>query len=63
MGLRDTALEKQLARDLLFRRFMGLEPDQSAPDLSTLWRFRNLLEKRKLYETLLAELNKQLQAC
>lgn len=59
-GLSDPGLEKQLARDLLFRRFVGLGLDQSVPDHSTLWRFRNLLEKRGRYEELLLELNEQL---
>lgn len=58
--LSDPALEKQLARDLLFKRFVGLGLDQTVPDHSTLWRFRNLLEKEGLYEPLLNELNGQL---
>jgi len=43
-GLSDPCLEKQLARDLLFRRFVDLSLSESVPDYSTLWRFRNLLE-------------------
>jgi IS5 family transposase len=39
--LSDPQLEKQLARDLLFRRFVGLSLSESVPDHSTLWRFRN----------------------
>ena len=58
--LSDPALEKQLARDLLFKRFVGLGLDQHVPDHSTLWRFRNLLEQQGLYEVLLNELNQQL---
>ena len=41
-ALSDPALEKQLARDLLFRRFIGLSISESVPDHSTLWRFRQL---------------------
>ena len=37
--LSDPALEKQLARDLLFRRFVGLDIAESVPDHSTFWRF------------------------
>ena len=33
--LSDPALEKQLARDLLFRRFVGLDITESIPDNST----------------------------
>ena len=35
-ALSDPALEKQLARDLLFRRFIGLSISESVPDHSTL---------------------------
>ncbi|MCF6323762.1 MAG: IS5 family transposase [Gammaproteobacteria bacterium] len=59
-GLSDPALEKQLARDLLFRRFVGLDISESVPDHSTFWRFRQKLEKGSLMETLLSEVNQQL---
>ena len=52
-ALSDPALEKQLARDLLFRRFIGLSISESVPDHSTLWRFRQLLEKQSLMNVLL----------
>ena len=58
--LSDPGLEKQLARDLMFKRFIGLSLSESVPDHSTIWRFRNLLETQSLYEPLLAELNQQL---
>jgi len=58
--LSDPALEKQLARDLLFRRFVGLDISESIPDHSTFWRFRQQLEKRGLMEPLLEEINAQL---
>ncbi len=57
--LSDPQLEKQLARDLLFRRFVGLGLDQSAPDHSTLWRFRQKLADG-VWDTLLQEINAQL---
>ncbi len=47
-NLSDPGLEKQLARDLLFRRFVDLSLSESVPDHSTFWRFRNLLEKAGL---------------
>lgn len=60
--LSDPALEKSLARDLMFRRFAGIGLAHSIPDHSTIWRFRNLLEAEGLYNTLLQEINTQLQA-
>ena len=59
-GLSDPGLEKQLARDLLFRRFVELSLSESVPDHSTFWRFRNLLEKNGLLQKLLNEINNQL---
>ena len=59
-NLSDPGLEKQLARDLLFRRFVGLSLSESVPDHSTLWRFRHLLEKADLLDQLLEEVNTQL---
>ena len=59
-GLSDPGLEKQLARDLLFRRFVGLSLSESIPDHSTLWRFRKKLEQAELLEALLSEINAQL---
>jgi len=58
--LSDPALEKQLAHDLLFRRFVALDISQSVPDHSTFWRFRQKLEKCSLMEKLLQEINTQL---
>ena len=58
--LSDPALEKQLARDLLFRRFTGLDISESVPDHSTIWRFRQVLEKSCLKDELLSEINAQL---
>jgi len=60
-ALSDSALEKQLARDLLFRRFIGLSISESVPDHSTLWRFRHLLEKQSLMNALLSAINDQLE--
>lgn len=59
-GLSDPQLEKQLARDLLFRRFVGLDICESVPDHSTFWRFRQKLEKSALMNVLLVEINEQL---
>lgn len=53
-------MEKQLARDLMFRRFIKLSLSESVPDHSTIWRFRNLLSKESRLEPLLVEINEQL---
>lgn len=59
-NLSDPQLEKQLARDLLFRRFVELDLSESVPDHSTFWRFRQTLEQADLLTTLLSEINQQL---
>ena len=59
-GLSDPGLEKQLARDLMFRRFAGLGLSEGVPDHSTIWRFRNALTQEGRLETLLGEINRQL---
>jgi len=58
--LSDPQLEKQLARDLLFRRFVGLDLSSPVPDHSTFWRFRQTLERACLMDPLLSEINQQL---
>jgi len=52
--------EKQLARDLLFRRFICLDISEPVPDYSTFWRFRHELEKLSLMDVLLDAINEQL---
>ena len=54
------ACEKQLARDLLFRRFINLSLSDPVPDHSTIWRFRNHLNQHELLTPLLNKLNHQL---
>lgn len=58
--LSDVQIEKQLARDLLFRRFTALSLDAPTPDHSTIWRFREKLVKQELLAPLLSNLNDQL---
>jgi IS5 family transposase len=60
--LSDEQLAQCLFRDLLFRRFCRLELDGTAPDSSTICRFRNALVAHDLWELLLAEVNRQLEA-
>ena len=61
-GLSDPGLEKQLARDLMFRRFINLGLSEGVPDHSTICRFRNTLTQQGLLDTLLSEVNRQLSA-
>ena len=57
--LSDPQLEKQLARDLLFRRFVGLGLDQSVPDHSNAVALPPKVS-RGLWDVLLQEINGQL---
>ena len=58
----DPGLEKQLARDLMFRRFINLGLSEGVPDHNTVWRFRNTLNLQGLLDALLLEVNRQLSA-
>lgn len=60
-GLSDPAMEKQLARDLMFRRFIDLSLSEAVPDHSTIWRFRQLLQEQQLLTPLLELINDQLE--
>lgn len=61
-NLSDPQAEKQLYRDLLFRRFCGLSLMDDVPDHSTISRFRGALLRANLYDRLLEEINAQLAA-
>ncbi len=60
--LSDEALEAALDDRRTFRRFAGLSLSDPVPDHSTLWRFRQRLVELGLAETLLCEINRQLEA-
>ena len=60
--LSDEQLESSLARDLLFRKFCRFELDGTTPDAATFGRFRQQLVKHNLWEKLLGEVNRQLEA-
>jgi len=49
-NLSDPKLENKLARDLMFRRFIDHSLSEGVLDQSTLWRFRNLLNKQSLLD-------------
>ena len=60
--LSDPQLEDQLIDRLSFRRFVGLPLDQSVPDFTTFWRFREALAGQGLVAEFFEEINRQLQA-
>lgn len=59
-NLSDQQLESQLARDLLFRRFVGIGLDDSVPDHSSIWRFRQKISEEGRLAYLLDRLNQGL---
>lgn len=60
--LSDVQLAQCLYRDLLFRKFCHLELGSEVPEASTLGRFRTRLVEHDLWDRLLGEINRQLEA-
>ena len=60
--LSDVQLAQCLYRDLLFRKFCHLELGGDVPEASILGRFRNRLVEHDLWDQLLGEINRQLEA-
>lgn len=60
--LSDVELAQTLFRDLLFRKFCHLELGGDVPDATTIGRFRAKLIEHDLWEVLLGEVNRQLEA-
>ena len=60
--LSDVELARTLFRDLLFRKFCHLELGSDVPDATTIGRFRAKLVEHDLWEILLGEVNRQLEA-
>ena len=60
--LSDVQLAQCLYRDLLFRKFCRLELGAEVPEASTLGRFRSQLVEYDLWDRLLGEINRQLEA-
>ena len=60
-GLSDGEVEDQVNDRLSFSRFVGLGLDDSAPDSTTVCRFRNILVEADLYANALQEINRQLE--
>ena len=60
--LSDPGAEEAVRDRLSFRRFCGVPLDRETPDHSSIWRFRQTIDKLGLSEALLAEANRQLDA-
>lgn len=60
-GLSDYEVEDRINDSLSFSYFCGLTIEQTAPDHSTLSRFRTSMTKANAYEKLFKEINKQLE--
>ena len=61
-SLSDPGAEEAVRDRMSFRRFCGVPLDEETPDHSSIWRFRQRLAKLGLDATLLAEVNRQLDA-
>ena len=59
-NLSDEGVERELLKDLLARRFVGLSGRQFGPDATTIWRFREALTKAGLIATLHETFNRHL---
>ena len=60
-GLSDYEVEDRLNDSISFSQFCGLTLEDTAPDHSTLSRFRSALTKTNVYEKLFREINNQLE--
>ncbi|MBR8706962.1 IS5 family transposase [Bacteroides pyogenes] len=60
-GLSDGEVEDQVNDRLSFSHFVGLGMEDVAPDSTTVCRFRNILVEAGLYDTILNEINRQLE--
>jgi len=59
-GLSDKEVEIAVNDRISFSNFVGLPLDQSCPDHSTIWRFRERMQKAGAWDKLLAAINEQL---
>ena len=60
-GLSDYEVEDRINDSISFSYFCGMHIDQVSPDHSTISRFRTLMTKKKAYEKLFKEINRQLE--
>lgn len=59
-NLSDYEVEDQVNDRISFSKFLGLSLEDTCPDHSVISRFRTEMTKRKVYDKLLKEINKQL---
>ena len=59
-NLSDYEVEDQVNDRISFSKFLGLSLEDNCPDHSVISRFRTEMTKRKAYDKLLKEINKQL---
>ena len=59
-GLSDYEIEERISDSISFSKFCGLTLEQTAPDHSTLNRFRSRMTEKNAYVKLLKEFNPQL---
>jgi IS5 family transposase len=59
-GLSDYEVEDRINDSLSFSNFLEMSVEDTAPDHSTISRFRSLMSNHNVYEELLNEINKQL---
>ncbi|MCD8209143.1 MAG: IS5 family transposase [Bacteroidales bacterium] len=60
-NLSDVEVEEQVNDRLSFSRFAGIRLDEASPDSTTIGRFRNALVKANVYDSILSEINRQLE--
>ena len=60
-GLSDYEVEDRINDSISFSKFCGLTLEQTAPDHSTLSRFRSIMTESKAYDKLFKAMNKQLE--
>jgi IS5 family transposase len=60
-GLSDYEVEDRVNDSISFSQFLGMNIEDTAPDHSTLSRFRTRMTKANAYEPLLQEINRQLE--
>ncbi len=60
-GLSDYEVEDRINDSISFSYFCGMSIDQIAPDHSTISRFRTLMTRKKAYDKLFKEINRQLE--
>jgi len=59
-NISDESCEYQINDRLSFKRFLGLDPSQKAPDAKTIWLYRERLMHKKLYDQIFDWFSKEI---